>query len=298
MGSTVDDDFIWELRRRMFLGMTDDVGACAPPEEEVSPAPKEDEVVVFSAHLERGLGLPVSSFFAEFLRFYGLYPHHLGANCITQLSCFVVLCEAYLGVWPSMEIFGMFFFLRSQTTAGQQRDCGGVSISAKNTPLPKINLPDSIKKWQGTYFYARNLTAVDRIGLPAFSNELPASKSWLRKPPVDGALEKVLFSRLKVLVAGGLRSRDLTLTWLSRRMYPLQARPHKLCFYSGIRDPSRTCLELPNQKSLRKWAARLITDRVEAEWDFGFEPFTRAERAPEVSPCNLVYLRFFRPAAA
>ena len=120
---------------------------------------------MFYAHVERRLGLPTSSFFSEFLSFYGLQPHHLGANCITQLSCFVTLCEAYLGVWPSMEIFGMFFFLRSQTTAGQQRDCGSVSINTKSTPLPKIHLPDSIKKWQNTYVYVRNLTEVDRIGL-------------------------------------------------------------------------------------------------------------------------------------
>ena len=69
------------------------------------------------------------------------------------------------------------FFLRAQTTAGQQRDCGSVSISTKNTPLPKIHLPDSIKKWQSTYFYVRNLSGVDQIGLSAFSGSLPADKS-------------------------------------------------------------------------------------------------------------------------
>ena len=148
---------------------------------------------MFYTHVERGLGLPVSSFFNEFLHFYGLQPHHLGANCITQLSCFVTLCEAYLGVWPSMELFGMFFFLRSQTTAGHQRDCGSVSISSKGAPLPKINLPESIKKWKNTYFYVRNATGVDRIGLPAFSNSRPADKSWSRKPVVDGDLHSILF---------------------------------------------------------------------------------------------------------
>ena len=72
MGSTVDDAFIWKRRRNRFLGRTGAVGARAPPEGEISPKPKKDEFVVFSAHLERGLGLPASSFFSEFLRFYGL----------------------------------------------------------------------------------------------------------------------------------------------------------------------------------------------------------------------------------
>ena len=167
-----------------------------------------------------------SSFFSEFLHFYGLQPHHLGANCIVQLSCFVTLCEAYLGLWPCMEIFKMFFYLRAQTTAGQQRDCGSVSMYTKNTPLPKIHLPDSIKKWQRSYFYVRNLTDADRIGLPAFSNSLPASKSWSRKTAVDEELQRTLFDRLKVLVENGLTSRDLTMAWLSRQIYPLAARPH------------------------------------------------------------------------
>ena len=103
----------------------------------------------------------------------------------------------------------MFFHLRALTSGGLQHDCGSVSIYTKSTPLPKIHLPDSIKKWQGTYFYVRNLTDVDRIGLPAFSNSLPASKSWSRKPSADEAFEKILFARLKVLVESGLTSRDL-----------------------------------------------------------------------------------------
>ena len=45
--------------------------------------------------------------------FYGLQLHHLGANSITLISCFVTLCEAYLGIWPCMELFCMFFFLRA-----------------------------------------------------------------------------------------------------------------------------------------------------------------------------------------
>ena len=114
----------------------------------------------------------------------------------------------------------MFFYLRAQTTVGQRRDCGNVSIYTKNTPLPKIQQPDSIKKWQSTNFYIHNISNVDQIGLPAFSGSLPAHKSWSRKPLIDEALEGVLFGRLKELVDAGLTSRDLTLAWLSRRIFP------------------------------------------------------------------------------
>ena len=97
MGSTIDEAFLRKIRRNGFLGTTGDVEARAPPAGEISPKPKKGKFVMFYAHVERGLGLPTSSFFSEFLHFYGLQPHHLGANCITQLSCFVTLCETYLG---------------------------------------------------------------------------------------------------------------------------------------------------------------------------------------------------------
>ena len=184
------------------------MGACAPDPEEIKPNPKKGEFLVFLAHLDRGLGLPVSPFFLEFLRLYGLQPHHLGANCFTQLSCFVTLFEAYLGVWPCMEVVGMFFFLRAQTTIEKLQDCGSVSIYTKSTPLPKIQLPNSIKKWQSSYFYVENLTDIDHIGLPAFADALPAHKSWNRKPLVDPALEEILMGRLKELVEAGLTSRE------------------------------------------------------------------------------------------
>ena len=104
--------------------------------------------------------------------------------------------------------------------------------------------------------------------------------------------------RLKELVAAGLTSRDLTLAWLSRRMFPLQARSHKMCFYSGPRDPTRVSMEVSQPDSLRRWATRIITNRMGVNWRFGLKPFTHAERAPEVCCCFLIRSWSFRPAAA
>ena len=152
--------------------------------------------------------------------------------------------------------------------------------------------------FRSTYFYVRNLTDVDQIGLPAFSNSLPAHKSWSRKPLVDEALEEILMGWLNELVDAGLTSRDLTLAWLSRRIFPLQARSHKMCFYSGPRDPTRVSMEVSKPDSLRKWAARVITDRIGQSWKFGFPSFTRSKRAPEVSHRLLVRLQLFCLSAA
>ena len=149
-------------------------------------------------------------------------------------------------------------------------------------PLPQ-NLLDSIKKWQSSYFYVRNLTTSDRIGLPRFVNLQPVDKSWNRKAPVDEDLEAAVTARMKDLIADGLTSRDLTLAWLSRRVFPLQARGHKMCFYSGVRDPTRACTEALEINELRRLAALVITDVVKRKWWFGVEPFSHAWRAPVVS---------------
>ena len=105
-GSEVDDDHIEFLRKTRRLPGEDLVRARAAPEREVSPAPEEGERVVFRSHLMRGLGLPASSFFRSFLEFHGLQPHHLTPNTVVLLSAFVTLCEGYLGVLPTLELWG------------------------------------------------------------------------------------------------------------------------------------------------------------------------------------------------
>jgi hypothetical protein len=44
--------------------------ACRIPGDELEPVPLEGEIVVFTAHFERGFGLPSSYFFHRFLDFF------------------------------------------------------------------------------------------------------------------------------------------------------------------------------------------------------------------------------------
>ena len=88
---------------------------CLAPTGEISPAPQEGERVIFRSHCLRGLGLPASSFFRSFLEFYGLQPHHLTPNAVVLLSAFVALCEGFLGVLPTLELWGEFLFTKLGT---------------------------------------------------------------------------------------------------------------------------------------------------------------------------------------
>jgi hypothetical protein len=62
------------------------------------PAARIGEAVVFLAHFEHVLGLPVSTFLRDFLDFFGLQPHHLPTNVFLSLSYNVSFCEAFLGI--------------------------------------------------------------------------------------------------------------------------------------------------------------------------------------------------------
>ena len=81
-GSVVSDETLAQLRLDGVLGTEDEVKARVPPEDEIRPDPRRGEVVLFVDHLERGLALPVSPFFCQFLEFFNLQLHHLGANSI------------------------------------------------------------------------------------------------------------------------------------------------------------------------------------------------------------------------
>ena len=70
----------------------------------------------------------------------------------------MTLCEGYLGVEPTIDLWARFFSLKQQgPSAGEFADCGAAVISKRSgADFPKIPLEDSAKKWQNS-FYVRNL---------------------------------------------------------------------------------------------------------------------------------------------
>ena len=105
-GSNVHADHIDFLRKTRRLPGEDHVRIRLAPKREISPVPEEGKRVIFLSHFLRGLGLPASAFFRSFLEFYQLQPHHLTPNTVVLLSAFVTLCEGFLGVLPTLELWG------------------------------------------------------------------------------------------------------------------------------------------------------------------------------------------------
>jgi hypothetical protein len=57
--------------------------------EETTPAPKDDEVVVFKSFFRAGLRFQLNKMIGEVLKFFEIYLHELTPNTIVRLSIFI-----------------------------------------------------------------------------------------------------------------------------------------------------------------------------------------------------------------
>jgi hypothetical protein len=172
-----------------------DLVGCRPAGSERIPTLNSGEVVVFYDHFPRGFALPASSFMLQFLDHFHLQPHHIGANAMMTLAAFVALCEAYLGIWPNVELFRQLIYFKTQTAETVPVICGTASFYAcKTADFPSIKGKESCKKWQRSFFYVKNLKeGADHVNLPPFDANGPARDNWsvpLPHPSPD--MEKIL----------------------------------------------------------------------------------------------------------
>ncbi|KAK1668196.1 hypothetical protein QYE76_056355 [Lolium multiflorum] len=283
-GSYMQDDDIARLvrLRRIPAGVI----TRAPGAEE-EPRPEPGERVVFGAHLDRGLGLPASNFFRRFLDHFGLQPHHLPANAMILLSCYVAFMEGYAGLWPDVEFWSRLFYIKAQTTEGRLRTCGAASIYPRTgTSFPRIPTVDSVKNWQMSFFYVRNESpAFDRLNLPEFNPAPPVGRiNWGYNPKSSDpdAEVNLLWDFLGECVTGGrLSAEDLLCTYISRRVIPLQWRVHKIGHMSGRLDPTRTSkLELSKAQVAHR-VNNITKANMPDNWDWGLAPYDR-EQPPEL----------------
>jgi hypothetical protein len=88
-----------------------------PATGEDVPTPNTNEIVVFSFFFQRGFRLLVCDFLCGLLDYYQIELVHLNPNSILQITIFVHLFEAYLGIPPKFSLFKNYFFLKYQLSA-------------------------------------------------------------------------------------------------------------------------------------------------------------------------------------
>jgi hypothetical protein len=186
--------------------------------------PIEDthESVVYVPFLIRGLALPISPFFRGLLDFYNLNLTHLNPNFILQISIFVHLCEAYLGVLPHFGLWKYLYHCRPGMAGGQHQLVGGASLEmrrGRKTVYLDIPLKDNIKGWRLEWFIVEN----HGKSLPPRSGRQPDVRtlSWIESPTTLEVIEaKVLLAEVCLLKERGLTTEAWLLILFLRTSSP------------------------------------------------------------------------------
>ncbi|KAE8772900.1 hypothetical protein D1007_55038 [Hordeum vulgare] len=261
LGSDVDEELIDALHHHRLLPPASQVSVRLPSCE-ASPAPVAGEVVVFAEHFYRGFGLPASSFFAEWLQFFGLHPHNLAQNAILQLAAFVVLCEGFVGIEPRVDLWRSLFFFKQQSIAMEKS-----KVEKLKGPRPMTPSTDP---------------AEDALNMPPFAIAPPARQNWDAKTPKPHPEVALIRAHLDILRESGLLSRDLLATMVVRRILPLQRRPHLVCQMSGRLDPCRLSTKRFTPGAVARRVNLISTARMDegGDWTWGMSPLNRAHPPP------------------
>jgi hypothetical protein len=223
-----------------------DVGVL-PPKELCSwricrgvTVPMEDthESVVYVPFLICGLALPVSPFFHDLLDFYNLNLTHLNPNSILQVSIFIHLCEAYLGILPHFGLWKYLYHCRPGMAGGQHQLVGGASLElrrGRKSEYLDISLKDSIKGWRLEWFIMENHCK----SLTPRSGRQPDvhTPSWVESPtPSEVTEAKVLLAEVCLLKDRGLTAEAVVPDFVFKNIQPLKDRAYPAYLYSGVND--------------------------------------------------------------
>ncbi|KAE8803043.1 hypothetical protein D1007_21254 [Hordeum vulgare] len=196
LGSEICEGHIETLHHHWLLPPASHVLVRIPGAEN-APTPIVGEVIVFNEHFYTGFGLPASSFFSDWLHFFGLQPHHLVLNAILQLSAFVVLCEGFLEIEPRLDLSRSLFFFKQHSITMEKAEleklagprpmtpCGAALVHHHSkSGFPQLSLQESIKQWQKGFFYVKNADpARDALNMPPFNINPPKKLNWATKSP-------------------------------------------------------------------------------------------------------------------
>ena len=151
-----------------------------------------------------------------------------------------------------------------------------------------------MKRWQKSYFYVKNVAPQgDYVNLPAYVVGPPAGRrpQWSYRARPLSLAGAAAVARLRVMIQSeGLTGSDLLAAFVVRRVLPLQGRPHMICQMSGQLDPSQLCTKEMPHAEVAHMVNYLANCKLTDEWQFGKEPYSRANPLPLV---NFLFLLFF-----
>jgi hypothetical protein len=205
--------------------------------------PTEDthESVIYVPFLLCGLALPISPFFRSLLDFYRLNLTHLNPNSILQISIYVHLCEAFLGVLPHFGLWKYLYHCRSGMAGGQHQLVGGASLEmrrGRKTEYLEIPLKDNIKGWRLEWFIVEN----HGNSLPQRSGRQPdvRTPSWTESPTDQEVAEAgALLAEVGLLKERGLTAKVVVADFVFKNIQSLKDRAYLAYLYRGLVDSTR-----------------------------------------------------------
>jgi hypothetical protein len=141
------------------------------PSIEVIPQPPVEYRVMFYAFLFRGFTLPAHEFLHGLLFIYGVQLDQLTPNYILHITCFITLCEAFLGIDPHWVLWKYLFLLRHNASKNEVHDLGGAIIFVRpKSQYLKFEMADSVQNLREKWFYIKDQKSSesDKYGLAPF----------------------------------------------------------------------------------------------------------------------------------
>jgi hypothetical protein len=195
--------------------------------DRTSPAPEENEVVIFRSFFKARLWLPLSSFVVEVLKIYEVYLHQITPEAIIRMGIFVWALRSQ-GLEPSAKSFcNMHELLYETKPWGKEQyhnnfGCYSfVARSGSSCPVPTF-----WKRWPGDWmtewFYVKNDLKA-REDIKGIIMRPIWQRFGLRKPKVeiDKAAEEC--RQAFDIVCSFIGTRDLVQEHVAYRIWPLVA---------------------------------------------------------------------------
>jgi len=210
-----------------YLDMTD--AGRVKPAVHLARAPKTErgEYVIFYGHTQMGLTFPLSAFFKAILDFYGIKVNDLTPNSILMLSTFVYLCEAFVGVAPTVTLWRHFFVLRA--LKGRARVFGGFSFQRRKNPRTPYILCDFDGKWEdwrSQWAYVMLREREPRMEVPDGATDYDIEESNM-EPDMDAPAWAPVLERIEELADAWLHMTSLLSGFIWRRLAPLRENPKR-----------------------------------------------------------------------
>jgi hypothetical protein len=215
--------------------------------------------VVFFSFFQRRFGLSACDFFRGLLDHYQIELVHLNPNSILQITIFIHLYEAFLGIPPNFPLFKNYFFLKYQSSAANRKVIGGVGLQTHpRAGFLDLPMKTSLWGWHNTWFYCEN----HEPSLPPFVGRLPDFQgSWSEEPtPLELPHVTALTNKINLLKERGLIGVCVPAHWLSHRVIPLRKQVQPGKEYSRFQDPTQETSNKITPEHLMKLLEEMFQD--------------------------------------